>query len=222
MTLQSVQRRLLVSSRELIPDERCDRLVHALAQLPDSISATIWADGPDRDAVRRLARAYGLGSRLAFADVEPAAGDWQLVFPSTLNRERARIREVPGGRPPVLYDPDGGFSPQEGRVRTLGEMVETLYEPDDPPATVRTEDDVLARQRIVVVSSIATHYRIPLFNGVNARLRNVGAAFRAVFWRMVAPIGTAGSKLGTRRSTSRSRGRQCRSSEKLAARYRSI
>jgi glycosyltransferase involved in cell wall biosynthesis len=66
-------------------------------------------------------------------------------------------------------------------VRTLGELVDALGAPDDPPAGIRHNDAGLAGQRILVISSLPTHYRVPLFDQVSARLAAAAAAFRVLF-----------------------------------------
>src|SRR4051812_36296945 len=119
-------RMLLASSKRIIETDRFDRLVQALAQLPSAVTATILGDGPDRPRLEQLAAAYGLGERLSFATQPPVNGAFRIVFPSPLNAERAILREVHGSLLPVRVDPDGPFAPDDGRVRTLGELVEVL------------------------------------------------------------------------------------------------
>ncbi len=104
-----------------------------------------------------------------------------MVFTSRTNEDRARIREGPSSPSPVRFDPEGPFAPEEGRVRTLAELISVLSDPADPPAPIGDGDSLLAGERIAIVSSLPTHYRIPLFNSVAARLEEAGAVFKTIF-----------------------------------------
>lgn len=179
--LATTHRALLASSRKILAAERMDKLIHALAQAPTDVTLTIWGDGPDRVRLERLAAAYGLGGRLTLTSESPAREDFRLTFPSPLNVERAFVHELHNGSTPLQLDPGGLFSPKAGCVRTLGELVELLWQPEDLAALRRSSDAVLRDERVVVVSSLPTHYRLPLFESVAERLKTAGGAFRAIF-----------------------------------------
>jgi glycosyltransferase involved in cell wall biosynthesis len=65
--------------------------------------------------------------------------------------------------------------------KTFAEVVERLYEPDDPPASLRYDDDIFRGQRIALVTPIPSHYRLPLFAAMASRLEKAGATFRVFF-----------------------------------------
>lgn len=67
------------------------------------------------------------------------------------------------------------------RRRPLGEIVEALSRPGDPPASLRFDDEIFRGQRIALVTNIQTHYRVPLFEAMARRLAAAGAAFRVYF-----------------------------------------
>jgi glycosyltransferase involved in cell wall biosynthesis len=56
----------------LVPEKGVDVFIEALAQLPD-VHGVIAGDGPERDALQRLARERGVGARLSFTGVLTAA-----------------------------------------------------------------------------------------------------------------------------------------------------
>jgi glycosyltransferase involved in cell wall biosynthesis len=99
------------------------------------------------------------------------------------------------------------------RVDTMAELVEGIYEPGDPPASCRHEDEIFAGKRIAVVTNLPTHYRVPLFNGIAERLARAGGQLHVLFtsqikhstrrWLRHAPIGfehrflrSGGTRLG--------------------------
>jgi glycosyltransferase involved in cell wall biosynthesis len=66
------------------------------------------------------------------------------------------------------------------RNASFAEVVEWLGRPGRA-AVRRGKDSVLGGQRVLLVTNIPAHYRIPLFNGMQARLDAAGAAFRVLF-----------------------------------------
>ena len=149
------QRRYSVT-RDLLAErpETGELLVHALAQLPDSVRLDLPSDLLERNALELLASAYGISDRISFR-TEPYNARALGVTP-TLERQ---LRER----------------------RPLGEIVETLGQRTDLPSAIRVEDAAFAGQRIAVVTNLPTHYRVPLFTRMAARLAEAGAAFRVFF-----------------------------------------
>jgi glycosyltransferase involved in cell wall biosynthesis len=154
-----------------VPDtlgDRADLLVHALAQLPDTVRVELTAG--ERDGrLKALARAYGVSHRLGLGADTDQAGTSATV--------RARS---PGHRVELdwtVESPTDGQSP----VRSMADLVEALYEPEDPAAACREEDHLLSGHRIAVVTNLPTHYRVPLFNGVAQRVQAAGGEFRVLF-----------------------------------------
>lgn len=117
--------------------------VHALAQLPDRVTATLELD----QDLEVLAAAYGI-------------------------RDRIQFSRTPTGKSNPFEDLES---------QTFAEAVESLYEPADPPASLRYDDAVFEGQRVAVVTNIPSHYRLPLFSAIGTRLRDAGAAFRVFF-----------------------------------------
>jgi glycosyltransferase involved in cell wall biosynthesis len=172
--------------------ERLDLLVHAVAQGPASARALVIGDGPDRPRLERLARAHGLSDRVVFEAGADAGPDDLVVYPSTANLAAARITPaeapaaavLPDWPEPLARPPDRPAGPPPAGATpttTFAELVEGLYGADDGAAPARRADGLLAGQRIVVVVNIPTHYRVPLFGGVAARLAERGADFRVIF-----------------------------------------
>lgn len=127
---------------------RPDLLIHALAQLPDHVELALADDGPDAAALRMLAAAYGVESR-----IRPA--------PATAPR------------------PDGPGGP--GAAPSMAELLYSLHQGSESAGVRRGRDDLLAGQRIVIVTNLPTHYRVPLFNRLSRRLADAGAEFRVLF-----------------------------------------
>jgi glycosyltransferase involved in cell wall biosynthesis len=141
-----------------VAEERLDLLVHALAQLPDEIRLDLPNDTPCMRSLATLAESYGVGDRVRFTRT-PAKGETAVVS-----------------------------APGEGSTQeTLGEFVEGLYGADDPPASCRTDDRLLAGHRIAIVTNIPMHYRTPLFNQLSVRLAQSDASLRVLLQAAARP-----------------------------------
>lgn len=172
------ERRIAASSSALELRERFDRLIHALAQLPDGVSLEIWGDGPARGQVTDLAVAYGIADRLEFVSSKPRAYA-AVVYPSADNEREAPLR--PDAGPHLVLDPERHTPSGSHVVRTMGELIHALSRPGDPAGCSQRSAECLRGQRIAVVTSIPTHTRIPLFNQIADRLGRVDAALRVIF-----------------------------------------
>ncbi len=129
--------------------ERPDVLLHALAQLPDDVQMADPAPNGDARALRMLATAYGIESRLRTAPVSGRA-----VPPSPASRRA----------PP-----------------SMAELVRSLDDGEQPASVRRGDDGIFAGERIVIVTNLPTHYRVPLLNQLSIRLQNAGATLRVIF-----------------------------------------
>ncbi len=91
----------------------------------------------------------------------------------------APIRPGPHDRP-IAFDTGASSVERWTIVRTHAELVDALAEEGDLLLLSgrRRESEGSAA---AVISSIPTHFRVPLFNDVSERLAAVGAAFRAIF-----------------------------------------
>jgi glycosyltransferase involved in cell wall biosynthesis len=172
--LFTVATHLLASSSRILHEERFDRLVHAMAQLPDEVNLRIAGDGPARGGLELLAKAYGVQDRVEFVSGISAKSDGTVVFPSAANLETAPIR--PNGNRPAV-----GFASATG-VRGVSSMAEFLHAvaPGAPCAVSRGDDSVLAEHRIALLTNRPTHYRVPLWNGLSERLSAAGASLRVL------------------------------------------
>jgi glycosyltransferase involved in cell wall biosynthesis len=148
--------------------DRADLLVHALAQLPDTVRLELTSG--DRDGrLEALAHAYGVGDRLGLgSDTDPAG-------PS------ATVRAPSRGDGVELDWTVESRTGEQSAVRSMADLFEALYEPEDPAAACREDDHLLSGHRIAVVTNLPTHYRVPLFNGVGRRIRAAGGEFRVLF-----------------------------------------
>jgi glycosyltransferase involved in cell wall biosynthesis len=171
---------LTASSRLLVPEERFDVLVHALAQLPDTVTLQLWAGGPARTEVETLARVHGIDDRLSIS-VDPPAGDLrQVVYPSPLNAATAPLR--PEEHPTSLvFDPDGAHRGPGRQVSTFAELLDELSPREDPPASCHASEADLRGIRVAVVTNLPAPYRIPLFATLERRLRRAGGSLRVFF-----------------------------------------
>jgi hypothetical protein len=149
------QRRYSVT-RDLLAErpETGELLVHVLAQLPDSVRLDLPSDLLERKAFELQASAYGIADRIRFR-TEPY--DESLLSSSLVLERQLRDRWP------------------------LGEVVETLRQTTDPPASIRVEDAAFAGQRIAVVTNLPTHYRVPLSTRMATRLADAGATYRVLF-----------------------------------------
>lgn len=146
----TVQRRVSLPSGLKGQEQAAELLVHALAQLPDSVVLDLPPDLPKRKSLELLAASYGIAARIFFERAPNAA-------------------------------PTGPYERLLREGRSLGEIVEALTEPGDPPASTRVDDEVFAGQRIAVITNVPTHYRVPLFATIAGRLAHAGCALRIFF-----------------------------------------
>jgi glycosyltransferase involved in cell wall biosynthesis len=137
--------------------------IHALAQLPDTVTLDAWCEERERPRLRLLAEAYGIAERVAFHRSAKAGCAWSA-----------------GGRagePPSRHSAaDGGGFPV-----TMGRLVESLWPSGAGSPAGRGHDGVLAGHRIAVLTNLPAHYRIPLFTGMSTRLEGAGASLRVFF-----------------------------------------
>lgn len=172
------------SARALVPDERLDRLIHALAQLPQDFELEVTGDGPDRSRLWLMVDAYGLGQRVRIGPrhEHPEGLRGFRVFPSLRNLASAPVRPGDDGAESILWqEVDHGSSPGGITVvRSMAELLDHVH-PGTEPAPVCSSVENLTGQRVAVVTNIPAHYRIPLFNGVAKRLADQGASLRVFF-----------------------------------------
>jgi glycosyltransferase involved in cell wall biosynthesis len=149
------QRRYSVTRHHLAEHpETGELLVHVLAQLPDSVQLDLPSDLRERKALEVLASAYGIADRIRFRP--------ESYNESPLNSSLVLERQLRDRRP-------------------LGEIVEALGQTTDRPASIRVDDAAFSGQRIAVVTNLPTHYRVPLFTRMAARLADADATFRVFF-----------------------------------------
>jgi hypothetical protein len=63
----------------------------------------------------------------------------------------------------------------------MADLVEGMTDASDPPSETQRDDEMLAAQRVALVTNVPAPYRIPLFNTMARRLAGVGAEFRVFF-----------------------------------------
>jgi glycosyltransferase involved in cell wall biosynthesis len=164
---------LLASSSHLVDEERFDRLLHAMAQLPDEVTLQIAGDGPARARLELLAAAYGIRDRVEFDSGFSQATDAALVYPSAGNFATAPLQPSRADRPAV------GFASGDGlrSVRSMAEFLHALA-PGAACRLRRGSDSVLSGHRIALLTNRPTHYRVPLWNRLAERLTEAGASLR--------------------------------------------
>jgi glycosyltransferase involved in cell wall biosynthesis len=172
-------RALVASSGRVVPEERFDLLVHVLAQLPDEVTLQVFGDGPDRPRLERLACAYRLSERLHISPAPPAGGSCQVVHPSLLNAATAPIQSIDSITLDASAESVGGGRP--GLVNTLAELVAALSRDDDPPASLRADPELLAGERVAIVTNHPAPYRVPLFEQIAERVEGARTTFRVFF-----------------------------------------
>ena len=153
------------------PGHRLDLAIHALAQLPDEITLEAQR-GRARSSRRSRCSRAPTASRIGCASARgarPAAGR-RRSSPRELATSR---RPLPRGEGRVLATLESSSS-ERAEVHTMAELVGALHEPDGRRAALRECDDVLAGQRVVIVTNRPTHYRVPLFNRLSRRLAERG------------------------------------------------
>lgn len=156
---------LLFTSRRLVAADRCDRLLHALAQLPDEVTLTVAGEGPARAGLERLAAAYGLEERVTFSAHPPPPGDAVVVYPSPENLANAPVRPEAAAH--------------AASFRNMAELVLDVS-PGGPSATVRGRDELLEGERVALLTNQPTHYRVPLWNDLARRLAAAGCELRVL------------------------------------------
>jgi glycosyltransferase involved in cell wall biosynthesis len=177
--LEPIETDLLVAStRDLVAEERFDVLVHLLAQLADRMKLCVIGSGPDRQRVERLTAAYGIAHRLHFVEADSAEAT--ILYPSARNAAAAPVQPEPGRRA-VAFAGDEPLPNGVLRARTFAELISAVSRPDENAAASRSTDELLAGERVAVVTNIPAHYRIPLFNAVAQRLSRANAEFRVLF-----------------------------------------
>ena len=137
--------------------DRVDLLLHALAQLPDSVTLELEAPPPELQRLRLIAAAYAIDDRVTFIVAPGRQCRGAFLTPSSVHGQRAVAASS-----------------------TLGEVVEALSTPEEAEASLRAHDLPFAGHRIAIVTNLATHYRVPLFNEMALRLRAAGASFRVL------------------------------------------
>jgi glycosyltransferase involved in cell wall biosynthesis len=130
-------------------------VVHAVAQLPDTVSVELSVDDLLRRRLQLIAKAYGIEQRVRFQREQ---------------HEGSALDELGTLVDDLLCD-----------GKHLGEIVEALTLPDDPAVSLRKDDSLLRGQRIAIVTNLPTHYRLPLFSRMSKRLKAVDARFRVFF-----------------------------------------
>jgi glycosyltransferase involved in cell wall biosynthesis len=139
-------------------------LLHVLAQLPPAASLELAAGNQELAMLRPLSSAYGLDARISLREVSGEQTAWRF-----------------GGTSPEAGPLSAGNGRAEPEV-TMGEMVESLWPPDgEVTAAADPVGDVMAGQRIAVVTNLPTHYRLPLFATLAVKLAAVDASLRVFF-----------------------------------------
>lgn len=174
-------RTLFASSLSLVPEERFEILIHALAQLPDEVRLHVWGEGPARGELELLTQAYGIGSRVVIDSGRPLTGSGRIVYPSARNAATAPLRPSDSTETAVALDAAPTAVNEVHSVRTFAQLLEMLSKSDDAPASLRMHDEVIARERVAIVTNIPAPYRLPLLSKVSERLQAVDATMRVFF-----------------------------------------
>jgi glycosyltransferase involved in cell wall biosynthesis len=161
--------RRVVATAEGWADGRSDVLVHAASQLPDAVSVAIGAQPGEAASVTSLASAYGISDRVLIDRDGARSGATAVV--------KAEAGSRRGGLGWTLETSNGSVRP----VDTMADLVERLYVAGDPPASRREQDEIFSGHRVVVVTNLPTHYRVPLFNRVAERLARAGGELHVLF-----------------------------------------
>ena len=180
----SAGRQLIVSSRSLAPEDRIDLVIHAAAQLSPDFTVRIHAPGPPPAQLKALAAAYGIAGRVSFEPGIDGAPAGTRIYPSRHNAATAPIRPGAAGQKALILDDGsqpGEASPGARVVRSMAELLGELSAADDPPAPRCANGGFLDGQRVAIVTNYPTHYRVPLFNSMAARLSKAGASMRVLF-----------------------------------------
>jgi glycosyltransferase involved in cell wall biosynthesis len=186
---------MVASASRISPADRLDLVIHAAAQLPESVSASIYGDGPLRGLLQRIVNAYGIENRVQVGRKVPAESAGIAVYPSLHNAATAPLRpdEASGGW--LILDPKrrgslgedlrvGAHETDRSHLTEIGSMAE-LLESISPrhhsPAPVLGDARVLAGHRIGIITNYPTHYRVRLFNLLAERVSGRGTAMRVFF-----------------------------------------
>jgi glycosyltransferase involved in cell wall biosynthesis len=157
-------------------DCRLDVLVHAAAQLPDGVRLELPASGAERKRILDLAAAYGLGERV---DVE---GKAQPQPRAILVHVATPVHARQARDPSLGWRVEGGAGGGAREVSTIAELIDAVgVDYSDAAPIARAGDDGLAAQRVVVLTNVPNHYRVPLWNALARRLRAAGAELRILF-----------------------------------------
>jgi glycosyltransferase involved in cell wall biosynthesis len=120
----------------LVPTKRVDRLVRAMTAVPDA-TLLVVGDGPERDALRALARGLGLDGRVVLAGATPYPREMLCamdVFASPSTQETfgmAVLEALAAGLPavyvtcPPLQELPPGAAPHAYRTRSLVDGLRT-------------------------------------------------------------------------------------------------
>ena len=78
-------------------------------------------------------------------------------------------------------DRDGSLVAAPGDGRSMAELVGALGNGVLPASARRGHDGLFRGHRVAILTNLATHYRVPLLNGIAARLAAAGACLRVLF-----------------------------------------
>ena len=134
--------------------------------------------------LKALAAAYGIAGRVSSSPGSTARRPGRAYIPPGTTRRPLPSAPAPRVRRPLILD-DGsqpGEAPPGARVvRSMAELLGELSAADDPPAPRCANGGFLDGQRVAIVTNYPTHYRVPLFNSMAARLSKAGASMRVLF-----------------------------------------
>ena len=172
--------------------ERLDLLIHLLARLPAQARLTLYGDGPARPQLEQLAQAYGLSDGVDFDAMPSSLTEGTIVFPSRANAARA-ASTISGGAQRILLDDGAGPRSRERpgseesvfdcdrTVDSMGSLLAAVAPDGGPAPADRADPELLSGERVAVLTNYPTHYRLPLFNALAARLDGAGAELRVLF-----------------------------------------
>jgi glycosyltransferase involved in cell wall biosynthesis len=193
--VQSARRNLVASASPITPSDRLDVLIHAVAQLSETVRAEIHGDGPERQQLDRLTHAYGLSSRIRITSSSPDRHAGFAVYPSRHNAATAPLRPGDSAVGSVILNdgprslgaersressPTGGAAPPRV-VDSMAGLLDAVSAPRDEPAPLLGDARKLRGHRVGIVTNYPTHYRVPLFNLLGKRLSEAGVPMRVFF-----------------------------------------
>jgi glycosyltransferase involved in cell wall biosynthesis len=155
-----------------------DLAVHALAQLPDEVMLELRIGRRAlREPLVRLARAYAIHDRIHLSSgPSPTAGE-RLLFTSQPDEGAPLLQ--PGAHAAGALAL-GRVSPGATSVASMAELLHALDPAAQGSTPARGDDQVLAGDRVAIVTNLVTHYRMPLFNRIADRLARVSARLLVV------------------------------------------